>query len=136
MRWDNVTHLYLPELVEHGRFLVGVSPNSDVVPPDTWRDVVYIESGYLHLLWVGGVPLLVGFIALSVTVLSLTRRLSSRTDGVGACASALNVAWWMVLLLSLTDPHLFMRGPSDLLFTLIGIVGGRAPEERTDDATA
>jgi hypothetical protein len=130
-----VTHLFLPHLVENGRFLVGVSPNSTVVPPDTWRDIVYLESGYLQLLWVGGVPLLVGFIALSVTVLSLTRRLSSRTDGVGACASALNIAWWMVLLLSLTDPHLFMRGPSDLLFTLIAIVTGRAAEERADDAT-
>jgi hypothetical protein len=135
VRWDNVTHLFLPHLVENGRFLVGVSPNSTVVPPDTWRDIVYLESGYLQLLWVGGVPLLVGFIALSVTVLSLTRRLSSRTDGVGACASALNIAWWMVLLLSLTDPHLFMRGPSDLLFTLIAIVTGRAAEERADDAT-
>jgi hypothetical protein len=135
VRWDNVTHLFLPHLVENGRFLVGVSPNSTIVPPDTWRDIVFLESGYLQLLWVGGVPLLVGFIALSVTVLSLTRRLSSRTDGVGACASALNVAWWMVLLLSLMDPHLFMRGPSDLLFTLIAIVTGRAAEERTDDAT-
>ena len=110
VRWDNVTHLFLPHLVENGRFLVGVSPNSTVVPPDTWRDIVYLESGYLQFLWVGGVPLLVGFIALSWTVLSLTHRLSSRTDGVGACASALNVAWWMVLVLSLMDPHLFMRG--------------------------
>ena len=75
MRWDNVTHLFLPRLVENGQFLVGVSPNSTVVPPDTWRDIVYLESGYLQLLWVGGVPLLVGFIALSWTVLSLTRRL-------------------------------------------------------------
>ena len=110
VRWDNVTHLFLPHLVENGRFLVGVSPNSTVVPPDTWRDIVYLESGYLQLLWVGGVPLLVGFIALSWTVLSLTHRLSSRTDSVGACASALNIAWWMVLVLSLMDPHLFMRG--------------------------
>jgi hypothetical protein len=135
VRWDNVTHLFLPHLVENGRFLVGVSPNSTVVPPDTWRDIVYLESGYLQLLWVGGVPLLLGFIALSWTVLSLTHRLSSRTDSVGACASALNIAWWMVLVLSLTDPHLFMRGPSDLLFTLIAIVTGRAAEDSSDDAT-
>ena len=54
VRWDNVTHLFLPHLVENGRFLVGVSPNSTVVPPDTWRDIVYLESGYLQFLWVGG----------------------------------------------------------------------------------
>jgi hypothetical protein len=136
VRWDNVTHLYLPQLVENGRFLVGVSPDSVVVPPDTWRDVVYLESGYLQLLWVGGVPLLVGFVVLSRAVLMLAGRLSSRTDGVGACASALAIAWWVVVFLMLMDPHLFMRGPGDLLFTLVGIVAGRAPEERTDDATA
>jgi hypothetical protein len=135
VRWDNVTHLFLPHLVEDGGFLVGVSPNSTVVPPDTWRDIVYLESGYLQLLWIGGVPLLLGFIALSWTVLSLTHRLSSRTDSVGACASALNIAWWMVLVVSLTDPHLFMRGVGDLVFTLIAIVTGPAAEERSDDAT-
>ncbi|KRE32494.1 hypothetical protein ASG82_23675 [Mycobacterium sp. Soil538] len=136
VRWDNVTHLYVPELLENGRFLVGVSPNSVKVPPDTWREVVYLESGYLQFLWVGGVPLLVGFVVLSWAVLRLAARLSSQTDAVGACASALGIAWWIVVLLSVLDPHLFIRGSSDLLFALLGIVAAIAAAERTEDVTA
>jgi hypothetical protein len=136
VRWDNLSHLYLPELFENGRFLVGVSPNSVVVPPDTWRDVVWLESGYLQLLWIGGVPLLVAFGVLASAVLKFTDRLSSRTDGLGACASALLIAWWMIVILLILDPHLFMRGPGDLLFTLIGIVTGRALEEGSDHGTS
>ncbi|MFG1931589.1 hypothetical protein ACGFK1_13170 [Mycobacterium sp. NPDC048908] len=136
VRWDNLSHFYIPELVENCRFLVGVSPNSVVIPPDTWRDVVYLESGFLQLLWIGGVPLLAAFIVLSWAVLRWTGRLSWRTDGIGACASALAIAWWMIVILLLLDPHLFMRGPGDLLFTLIGLVTGRALEERSNDATS
>ena len=131
-----MSHLYLPELVENGRFLVGVSPNSVVVPPDTWRDTVWLESGYLNFLWIGGVPLLIGFGVLSWAILKWTHRLSSRTDGMGACASALVIVWWMILFLLIFDPHLFMRGPGDLIFILIGIVSGMALEERADDARA
>jgi hypothetical protein len=136
VRWHNVSHLYLPELLGHGGFLIGVSPNSVVVPPDTWRDVVYLESGYLDLLWIGGIPLLVGFVVLSWAVLKLSRRLSTRTDGVGACASTLFVVWWAVVLLMVLDPHLFLRGAGDLLFVLFAIVAGRAAEDRTDDVSA
>ena len=136
VRWDNLSHLYLPELVDNGRFLVGVSTNSVKLPPDTARQVIFLESGYLQFLWVGGVPLLIGFGVLSWAVLKLTHRVSSRTDGVGACASALFIAWWTVVVLSLFDPYLFMRGPGDLLFTLVAIVSGMAVEERADDVPA
>lgn len=136
VRWDNLSHLYFPELFGNGRFLVGVSPNSVVVPPDTWRDTVWLESGYLQVLWIGGVPLLVAFGVLARSVLKYTDRLSSRTDGLGACASALFIAWWMIVILLILDPHLFMRGPGDLFFTLIGIVTGRALEEGSDHATS
>ena len=135
VRWDNLSHLYLPELFGHAGFLIGVSPNSVVVPPDTWRSVVYLESGYLQFLWIGGLPLLVGFVLLSRAVLGWAGRLGSRTDGVGACAQALGIVWWLVLFLTLFDAHLFLRGPSDLLFMLIGIVSGTAVEERPDDHT-
>jgi hypothetical protein len=134
VRWDNLTYFYIPRLVHNGQFLVGVSPNSVVVPPDTARDVVYLESGYLQLLFVGGVPLLVGFLGLSIVVFRLTRQLELRTDGVGACAFALGAAWWMVVVLSLTDIHLFMRGVGDLIFILLGIVTGRAVADRADSA--
>jgi hypothetical protein len=135
VRWDNLTYFYIPQLVHNGHFLLGVSPNSVVIPPDTARDVVFLESGYLQFLWVGGVPLLVGFIALSMAVFRLTRRLETRTDGVGACAFALATAWWMVVVLSLTDIHLFMRGVGDLIFILLGVVTGRAVADRADNAS-
>jgi lipopolysaccharide/colanic/teichoic acid biosynthesis glycosyltransferase len=127
VRWENVTHIYVPELVENGGFLVGVSPNSVVVPPDMWRTAVYLESGYLEFLWIGGVPLLAGFVVLSRAVFRLTRRHGSLTDGVGVCAAALAIAWWLIVWLSLLDSHFFMRGPSDLLFILLGIVTGLVP---------
>jgi hypothetical protein len=139
VRWHNVSHLYLPELFGHGGFLIGVSPNAVVVPPDTWRDVVYLESGYLTFLWMGGIPLLAAFVVLSWAVLKQSRQLSTRTDGVGACASTLFAAWWVVVLLLLLDPHLFMRGEGDLIFVLLAIVGSSASdasEEGTRNASA
>jgi hypothetical protein len=133
VRWANLERFYLPELADHGRFLVGVSPNSVVIPNDNMRDVVYLESGYLQFLWMGGVPLLVAFAVLSCAVFQLSRPLSFRDDGVGACASTLAIAWWMVMILSVLDAHLFMRGVGDLLFTFLGIATSIAAQERTDE---
>jgi hypothetical protein len=135
VRWDNVAHLYLPELLGSGRYLIGVSPNTVKVPPDTWRKVIYLESGYLQFLWIGGVPLLVCFIVLSRVVIRTARGLSAGTDGVAACGSALLIAWWTLVVLSVLDAHLYLRGPGDLLFVLLGIVAGNAIEMRTDDGT-
>ena len=133
MRWDNLTYLYFPDLFGHGGFLLGVSPSSAVVPPDTWRDIVWLESGYLQLLWVGGIPLLVAFGVLTVALVKFTNRLRPRCDGIGACASALFIAWWMIAVLLALDPHLFLRGSGDLFFTLIGIVTGRALDGGNDN---
>jgi hypothetical protein len=132
VRWTNLTTLYLPPLFEDGGFVLGVRVNSVIAPPDTWRDAVYLESGYLQLLWMGGIPLLVGFIWLSAAVLGRSGQLSMRGDDIGACAAAVVVVWWMVLILLLFDPHLFMRGPGDLFFVLIGITLSSAAERRSD----
>lgn len=120
IRWDNLTYFYLPKIVDFG-FLIGVSPDSVLVPPDVWREHVFLESGYLQLLWVGGIPLFVCFCWFSVALLRRVRELVVRPDSVGACAAALEVAWWMVITLSLIDIHLFLRGSGDLTFTLIAI---------------
>lgn len=135
VRWVNVRDLYLPPLFEQKGFVLGVSPNSVLVPPDTWRDVVYLESGYLQLLWMGGIPLLAGFIWLTTAVLSGGRRVSTRTDITGACAETLVVLWWVVLIMSVTDPHLSMRGPGDLLFVLLGITLTGLTEREIHDHT-
>ncbi|MGV0852275.1 hypothetical protein [Mycolicibacterium phlei] len=130
VRWANLTDLYMPPLFEHGGFLLGVAPNSVLVPPDAWRDVVYLESGYLQLLWMGGIPLLAAFVWMFCGVLDAANRARSDVGATGACAAALVTMWWVVLVLSLLDPHLYLRGPGDVLAVLIaitlnGVKGGR-----------
>jgi hypothetical protein len=121
VRWDNVTYLYLPPLAEDFGFVTGVSPNSTVVPPDIWRDVVWIESGYLQFLWMGGIPLLAAFIWLSVAVLRHAHEVARRPDILGACGACLEVAWGVLLIVTVLDPHIFLRGTGDLLFTLVAL---------------
>jgi hypothetical protein len=133
-RWDNLTTFYVPSLFDQGGFLIGVSPESVLPAPETWREVIYLESGYLHLLWLGGLPLLAGFVWLSMAVLRRCADLARRPDALGACASTLSIAWWMVIVLSVIDPHLFLRGTGDLLFALLAIVSG--PLDRAPPASA
>jgi hypothetical protein len=123
-RWSNLSNFYLPRF-GFINVLFGVSPDSVLEAPERWRDVIYLESGYLELLWVGGIPLLAAFVWLSVVVLRRTRELMAQSGAVGAAASALWVCWWFVLILTVLDPHLTLRGTGDLLFMLIGITAGR-----------
>ncbi|MGW1680629.1 hypothetical protein [Saccharopolyspora sp. NPDC002376] len=127
-RWDNLTTFYLPQLAD-GHLVLGISPNSVVTAPETWRDSIYLESGYLYFLWAGGIPLLIGFVWLSVAVLRGADRLAARPGSAGACAATLEVAWWMVLVLSLIDIHLVVRGFGDLLFVLLAIMSGRLGDD-------
>jgi hypothetical protein len=134
VRWDNVSNLYVPVLVEGIHPLIGVSPDSVLPSPDTWRELIYIESGYLQFLWIGGIPLLLAFVWLSVAVLRWARTLAGRSDAVGAVVSTLEVVWVTVLVVSVLDPHVFLRGAGDLLFTLIGLATGRlAAQAATTD---
>ena len=54
-RIDNLTHFYLPQLAGF-HWVLGVRPDTVLPAPETWRDVIYLESGYLWLFWVGGDP--------------------------------------------------------------------------------
>ncbi|NEK59058.1 hypothetical protein GCU56_14395 [Geodermatophilus sabuli] len=126
-RWDNLTTFYLPGLGD-SRWVLGVGPNSVLPAPETWRELIYLEYGYLQFLWVGGIPLLLGFVWLSVHVFRHARRVAARPDAAGAFGSALWAAWWMVLVLSLIDIHLVLRGAGDLLFVYLAVVGGRSDD--------
>jgi hypothetical protein len=128
-RWSNLSDFYLPRF-GFINVLLGVSPDSVLEAPERWRDVIYLESGYLELLWVGGIPLLAAFIWLSIVVLRRTRELMAQPGAFGAAASALWVCWWFVLILTVLDPHLTLRGTGDLLFLLIGITAGRFSVQR------
>ncbi|MGH3809715.1 MAG: hypothetical protein ACRDRU_24450 [Pseudonocardiaceae bacterium] len=132
-RWNNLSNFYLPKF-DFGNVLLGVSPNSVLQAPERWRDVIYLESGYLDLLWIGGIPLLAAFLWLSAAVLRRTGMLMAQTEGrpsaVGAAASTLWVCWWFVTILTVLDPHLTLRGSGDVLFMLMGITTGRLSVQR------
>jgi hypothetical protein len=127
-RWDNLVSFYLPALGDF-RWVLGVSPNSVLQAPETWRELIYLEYGYLQFLWVGGIPLLVAFGWLSFVVLRYARRVASDPGPAGAYAAALWVGWWMILALSLIDIHLTLRGTGELIFIGLAIVGGRADDD-------
>lgn len=123
-RWDNLVNFYLPRLGDY-QFVLGISPDSVLPAPETWREVIYLEYGYLQLLWVGGLPLLVAFGWLSLAVVRHSRTASAEPGEGGAYAAALHAAWWMVLVLSVIDIHLVLRGAGELLFLFLAVVGGR-----------
>ncbi|MDQ2789557.1 MAG: hypothetical protein M3Y73_07575 [Actinomycetota bacterium] len=136
-RWSNLSTFYLPRF-GFINVLLGVSPNSVLPAPERWRDVIYLESGYLDLLWIGGIPLLAAFGWLSVVVLRRTGKLIAQSDGpsggqpgaLSVAASALWVSWWFVIILTVLDPHLTFRGSGDLIFVLMGMTTGRLSVQR------
>lgn len=128
-RWDNVVNIHLPHF-DAGGVVMGISPDSVLPAPETWREFVFLESGYLQFLWVGGIPLLLAFIGLSVAVLRQTSRLSRDPTAVGACASTLLIVWSFLLVLTVIDAHLTLRGAGELIFVLLAIVSGRIHDER------
>ncbi|MGI9614453.1 MAG: sugar transferase [Acidimicrobiales bacterium] len=135
VRWVNVTELYWPRLADGG-WLLGVSPDATQVPPDVWRDIVYLESGYLWLLWVGGIPLLVAAVLFLWTAyhdLGAARASgsSSTTDGL---ATAGQSAVAMFAVLSLLDPHLTLRASADLFFVLLASAAATVPFARSQPA--
>ncbi len=132
IRWNNVSELYLPALLDGG-WLLGVNPDAIVQPPDVWREAVYLESGYLWLLWVGGIPLLVatvGFLASTWRGLDRTGG-SALPDADQQLRSAIRIAGraavTMIAVLSLLDPHLTLRAGADAFFVLaaLGAAGDR-----------
>ena len=60
-----------------------------------------------------------------MAVLRRSAELMDEPGASGAAASALWIAWWFLLVLTVLDPHLTMRGIGDLLFALIAVTTGR-----------
>ena len=121
IRWSNVTTLYLPRLAGF-RWVLGVRPDTTLIPPETWRDIVYLESGYLWLFYVGGIPLVITFIWFLRRGFDHTKKvIARRHDDIGVAAVATRAALWCLAVLSLLDPHLTLRGGADLFFCLLGL---------------
>jgi hypothetical protein len=127
-RLDNLERFFLPKLMEGANWALGVQPAPRVPAPEAWRDAVYIECGYVWLLWIGGVPFFLAFVYFVITALGLLRAIAkSRTDAVGAAAGAGYCYVVTLTVLMLFDPHLTLRGTADLLFPLLAMSLVRQP---------
>lgn len=127
-RIDNVTTFYLPPLFEQNGWILGVRPNSVLLAPEQWREEIFLESGYLWLLWVGGVPFFITFIyllreAVKAGLAARTPRWESQVVGSATVASMA-----CLMIVTLLDKHIQLRGAGDLLFLLLPltVIGGGA----------
>jgi putative peptidoglycan lipid II flippase len=128
-RADNLKTYFLPQLASAPSVMLGVRPAGRVPARESWRDWVYIESGYLWLIWTGGIPLLVAFFVflrrgLRATVPSAR----TRAGPSGIAATGAVVALAVIAVLMLLDPHLTMRGTADLTFALLALAVAAVPE--------
>jgi hypothetical protein len=121
-RLENLQRFFWPELFSGINWLTGVRPAARVPAPETWREWVYIESGYTWLLWTGGAALLVAFAAFAWVVARGLLRIARAGAGPTSVAAAAGFAATMMLVvLMLLDPHLTVRGSADLFFPLIAV---------------
>jgi hypothetical protein len=127
-RWNNLQTFFIPKLFSETNWLLGVRPAPRVPAPEAWREFVYIESGYLWLLWIGGIPFLIAFAYFAYTSLRTLRRIAlARTDAIAAAAAAGFCYLLTLLVIMLFDPHLTLRGSADLLFPLLALSLVRSP---------
>ena len=71
----------------------------------------------------GGVPLVVAFLWFLRHGFRHTKRVARERihDDIGVAALATRAALWCIAILTLIDPHLTLRGGSDLFFCLLGL---------------
>jgi hypothetical protein len=121
-RLSNLHNYFFPELFSHEHWLLGVRPAARVVTRMRASGYIWIESGYIWLLWAGGVPLLLAFFFfLWVAAREAVRVFRRRTDAGAAAALGVITGMSVVGLLMILDPHLTYRGSADLLFALLGL---------------
>jgi hypothetical protein len=128
-RWHNLTTYFWPELTSPGNVLLGVRPSARVPVEGLLTGWVWIESGYTWLLWGGGLPLFLGFLYLTVVATAHGWTVArSRGDAVGAAGTAAFVAFAVIAVLMLFDPHLTYRGSGDEAFALLALAA--VPRDR------
>jgi hypothetical protein len=120
-RWQNLERFFFPDLFSGFNWILGVRPAPRVPAPETWRSWVYIESGYVWLLWIGGIPLLLAFAWFAAIALQALRTAMARQDAAGVAASAAFCFVATLVVLMLVDPHLTVRGSADLFFPLLAL---------------
>jgi hypothetical protein len=127
-RWDNLNTHFLPSLTSGYDFLFGVQLSARVPAPETLAaDWVYIESGHVWLLWVGGIPFLAAFLFFLWRSVAATARVARRRlDAVGVAAIASFASLVVLGVVTTFDPHLTLRGSADLSFPLLALALTRA----------
>lgn len=134
-RLDNLGSFILPRFADGWNALFGVRPAARVPAPEIWREWVFIESGYVWLLWSGGIPLLVSFFYFIVSCLKMLRSaINAHLGEMRAIATGAFVGLWVIAVVSVLDPHLTMRGVADLLFPLIAMAQVVSSRDRTREA--
>lgn len=135
-RLENLQTYFWPEIGADWNWLLGVRPAARVPGAESWRDWVYIESGYTWLVWTGGLPLLVATLALFTVAVTAGRRLRTAAEPVAAAIGvSLLAAAAALAVLMIFDPHLTLRGGAELLFVLLALAAGhdRSRARRGDE---
>jgi hypothetical protein len=132
-RYYNLTTYFVPDLVKGWNPVFGVRPSARVVVVTQGTGYVWIESGYMWLIWGGGLPLLIAFVFFVHAVFKV---LAPQARGLSTYAdvAALSVVTFVVamLLLMLVDMHLTYRGATDAMYALIALAAVRPPPRPAD----
>ncbi|MGI9098559.1 MAG: hypothetical protein ACR2H2_08745 [Solirubrobacteraceae bacterium] len=130
VRLDNVTTHFWPVLQGDLNWLTGVRPLARIAGPRfSGIDFIWIESGYVWLLWTGGVAFALAFAWYAAVALRTVARIARRrADAVGIAATASFTALVVTVVLMALDPHVTLRGSADLSFALLALAltGSRA----------
>ncbi|MCZ2836041.1 hypothetical protein [Modestobacter sp. VKM Ac-2985] len=138
-RLANLQTFIWPRLGEGLNWLLGVQTSARIPAPESYREWIWIESGYTWLLWNGGVPLLLAFMAYVAfagracwRTISSTAHPAFRIAAIAALAGLVQLSLLMVV-----DTHLTMRGTADFLFPLVAmaVTGGMATRGSLTDST-
>ncbi len=120
-RWHNLSTHFLSELGLNTNLLIGVSPVTQVRDPRGFVEWIWIESGYVQLVYTAGIPLLATFVWMMREHLKVGWQNRLQPDELGACAAAAWVLGIILSVLMVLDPHLTIRGTSDVFFPLLAL---------------
>lgn len=121
-RFENLQTYFWPELFSRFNYVLGVRPSVQVPSRFDPQSLVFIESGHTWLLWIGGIPFLVGFCVFAAAALKATHRIATGPSGPRKVAGIASFAALLVMVVLMTfDPHLTYRGSGDLNFSLLAL---------------